>query len=243
MTTVEIMKRNAEREAALDLRKPEAEANSERQKAIDRDRELTMEENDLALGVAPKQKSSSSSGAVPGLLTKSSSAIVSALDKFDTSHKATNSRDFDGKPISTYDTKNMSKNVELCTPFRRMCDPRRWSKYLRTDEITYDTVYCHDVVKRYARLLEISSASLLDLPPDIEIWRSVAIYNQLAGIPVFTHQELFAALCSFDFSKQADAKSLSLRSFLPKELKNLVKRRRVIFTCGQADNFIGGEKV
>lgn len=229
MTTQEIVDRNKAREIDLLARKPEADAHIERQLALERDRELTIEENDLALGVATKPKPAPlvttsgqqlASSSATSSLRASANTIASALDGFGfDSSKATRSRDFDGKNISTYDTKNLARNIEHSTPFRRMCDPVRWAKFLTADEITLDSVKVLEVVKLYARMFEVSTSST-SFPPDVSKWLSTSVYNQMRDLPVFMTPELFNKLCCFNFSPDG-GKHLSMRSFLPRELATL----------------------
>jgi hypothetical protein len=97
-----------------------------------------------------------------------------------------------------------------------MCDPVRWAKYLTADEITLDHVKVFEIVKMYARMFEISSASTL-FPPDVSKWMSTSVYNQMKDLPVFVTAGLFNKLCCFNFSPDDD-KHLNMRSFLPREL-------------------------
>lgn len=229
MTTQEIEDMNKLRKADLLAMKPTADKLLERQKALDEYEELNVEENNIIMGIATKPKPAPLI-TPQGNVLNSSSATTSLRDSANffanaagnlgaESTKATRSRDFDGKLVSTYDTKNMSRNIENSTPFRRMCAPDRWTKYLTADQIVLDTAKVFEVVKLYARMFETSSGRT-SFPPDVDKWMSVSVYNQMKEVPVFSTAELFSKFCSFNFSMDG-GKTLSMRSFLPKESMSL----------------------
>lgn len=126
--------------------------------------------------------------------------------------------DFDGKPMYTLDTRNALVSVRNTTVFRRMCVPARLVDYLGAELLTWDTAHILSTIVSHAHSFDLCT-SVSQLSPDQQQWASVSRYSSLKGLPVFYLPQLFRMFCAFQFGIADKGVTLSLRSFLPVEMK------------------------